>query len=102
MARSLLEKCKVLLLDEATSSVDYDTDALIQMTIRSPQAFGGCTVLTIAHRINTVIDSHRILVLDQGTVAEYDSPEVLLANPKSNLSAMVHETKHTSGRAETK
>jgi ABC-type multidrug transport system fused ATPase/permease subunit len=54
--------------------VDFDTDALIQKTIRSPDAFGGCTILTIAHRINTVIDSDRILVLDQGTVAEYDHP----------------------------
>jgi ATP-binding cassette subfamily C (CFTR/MRP) protein 1 len=91
MARSLLEKCKVLLLDEATSSVDFDTDALIQKTIRSPEAFGGCTILTIAHRLNTVIDSDRILVLDKGTVAEYDSPKVLLADTNSKLSSMVRE-----------
>jgi ATP-binding cassette subfamily C (CFTR/MRP) protein 1 len=91
MVRSLLESCKVLLLDEATSSVDFETDELIQKTIRAPEAFGGCTILTIAHRINTVIDSDKILVLDQGTVAEYDAPHVLLANPHSILSSMARE-----------
>ena len=85
-----------MLLDEATSSVDFETDELIQRTIRSEDSFGGCTVLTIAHRINTVIDSDRILVLDQGTVAEYDAPETLLADPNSILSSMASGREGTS------
>jgi ABC-type multidrug transport system fused ATPase/permease subunit len=89
LARSLLSKAKILLLDEATSSVDFDTDAMIQSTIRGEDAFGGCTVLTIAHRINTVIDSDKMLVMDQGVVAEFDSPKALLDNPASLLSSMV-------------
>jgi ABC-type multidrug transport system fused ATPase/permease subunit len=88
LARALLENCKVLMLDEATSSVDFETDELIQKTIRSEDTFGGCTVLTIAHRINTVIDSDRILVLDAGSVAEYDEPSVLLADHTSIFSSM--------------
>jgi ATP-binding cassette subfamily C (CFTR/MRP) protein 1 len=91
LARSLLSNSKILLLDEATSSVDFDTDAIIQKTIRGEDAFGGCTVLTIAHRINTVIDSDKMLVLDQGKVAEFDSPEALLADPTSLFSSMVAE-----------
>jgi ATP-binding cassette subfamily C (CFTR/MRP) protein 2 len=87
-----LEKNKVLLLDEATSSVDFETDELIQRTIRAPDSFGGCTVITIAHRINTVIDNDKILVLDAGQVAEYDAPATLLADKTSKLSSMVQHS----------
>lgn len=78
LARALLRKTKILVLDEATAAVDLETDDLIQATIR--QEFTDCTILTIAHRLNTIMDSNRILVLDKGLVAEYDSPEHLLAN----------------------
>jgi len=89
LARSVLAQARVLLLDEATSSVDYATDALIQTTIRN--SFPNATICTIAHRLNTVIDSDRILVLDSGVVAEYDSPKTLLEQPDSVFTSMVSE-----------
>ncbi|PVD27619.1 hypothetical protein C0Q70_12785 [Pomacea canaliculata] len=72
LARSLLRRTKILVLDEATAAVDMETDSLIQNTIR--EAFSSCTIITIAHRLNTVMDYDRILVLDEGLVKEYDSP----------------------------
>ncbi|PVD27631.1 hypothetical protein C0Q70_12797 [Pomacea canaliculata] len=81
LARSLLRRTKILVLDEATAAVDMETDSLIQNTIR--EAFSTCTIITIAHRLNTIMDYDRILVLDDGLVKEYDSPHVLLANKKS-------------------
>ncbi|XP_031726932.1 multidrug resistance-associated protein 1 [Anarrhichthys ocellatus] len=77
LARALLRKTKILVLDEATAAVDMETDNLIQSTIRSQ--FEDCTVLTIAHRLNTIMDYTRILVLDKGEMAEFDSPSNLLA-----------------------
>ena len=64
-------------MDEATASVDNDTDALIQKMIR--ERFSDCTVLTIAHRLNTIIDSDRIMVMDAGRLAELDTPDTLIA-----------------------
>ncbi|XP_060078893.1 ATP-binding cassette sub-family C member 10-like [Ylistrum balloti] len=88
LARALLTKAKVLCIDEATASVDLETDMLIQETIR--QEFVESTVLTIAHRINTIMDSDRVLVMDQGQVAELDSPRVLLQNSHSLFYKLVH------------
>merc|ERR1712083_790791 len=76
LARALLRKTKVLVLDEATAAVDLETDDLIQSTIRSE--FQGCTIITIAHRLNTVLDYDRILVLKEGSIAELDSPRNLM------------------------
>ena len=59
---------QILLLDEATSAIDTETDSLVQQTIR--EAFKDCTLLTIAHRLNTILDSNRIMVLDQGMVSK--------------------------------
>ncbi|KAG0279202.1 hypothetical protein BGZ95_001991 [Linnemannia exigua] len=81
LARALLRKTKILVLDEATSAVDIETDELIQKTIRSE--FKDRTILTIAHRIKTVMDSDKILVLDHGRVVEFDEPKVLLQDESS-------------------
>ncbi|XP_030343631.1 canalicular multispecific organic anion transporter 1 [Strigops habroptila] len=78
LARALLRKAKILILDEATAAVDLETDHLIQTTIRSE--FADCTVLTIAHRLHTIMDSNRVMVLQAGRIVEFDSPEELLRN----------------------
>ena len=92
LGRALLRQCRVLLLDEATSSVDYETDRQIQRTIR--EAFPGRTVLTIAHRINTILDSDKILVMQDGLVAEFAPPQELLKDENSVFSAIV---RHAEG-----
>ena len=65
------------MLDEATAAVDVETDALLQSTLRS-SVFDNRTIITIAHRINTILDSDRIIVLQQGKVAEFDTPNELV------------------------
>jgi len=90
LGRALLRKSSILLMDEATAAVDFETDALIQKTIR--KEFTDVTVITIAHRVHTIIDYDRVLVLDQGTVAEFDSPTELLKNPKSLFYSLVHKS----------
>ncbi|MGH0158147.1 UNVERIFIED_CONTAM: hypothetical protein FKN15_054438 [Acipenser sinensis] len=76
LARALLRKTKILILDEATASIDMETDNLVQLTIR--KEFSDCTILTIAHRIHTIMDSDRVLVLDSGRIVEFDSPSNLI------------------------
>ena len=78
----------MLCIDEATASVDQETDAFVQTTIR--QEFATSTVLTIAHRINTVLDSDRVLVMKEGHVAELAPPGDLLQNPQSLFYQLVH------------
>ena len=86
MAQALLRKSKILVLDEATSAVDVGTDGLIQKTIQ--KEFASSSIITIAHRLNTVIDYDRILVLDEGEVAEFDSPLRLMSNPGTKFYSM--------------
>ncbi|KAF9275789.1 Canalicular multispecific organic anion transporter 2, partial [Mortierella antarctica] len=90
LARALLRKTSLLILDEATAAIDLETDALVQAIIR--KKFSECTILTIAHRINTVMDSDRIMVLDAGRVAEFDSPKNLLAHPASIFYSLARES----------
>jgi len=90
LARAIIRKNKILVLDEATANVDPRTDTLIQSTLR--RKFSDCTVLTIAHRLHTVMDSDKILVMDAGRVAEFDHPYLLLRNDNSLLYTMVQQT----------
>ncbi|KAH9105370.1 hypothetical protein AeMF1_018781 [Aphanomyces euteiches] len=81
IARALLRQSRVVVLDEATANIDLESDRLIQQTIK--ECFRDVTMLIIAHRLDTIIDSDRILVMDRGSVIEYDSPQVLLAKKGS-------------------
>lgn len=90
LARAILRNNKILVLDEATANVDPQTDILIQNTIRIK--FKHCTVLTIAHRLHTVMDSDRILVMDDGYAKEFDIPHILLQNANGILRNMVDAT----------
>lgn len=113
LTRALLRKSRILVLDEATASVDFDTgalysfplhvstavdplaDVLIQKAIRS--SFPNTTLLVIAHRLNTVMDMHKILGLADGVVQEYDSPPNLVKNMKVLLALSMHMERHSHG-----
>jgi len=86
IARAGLANPKVLVLDEATSAIDHHTDSLIQQYVRTKFT---CTVLTIAHRLHTILDSDRVMVLEQGRLVEFDSPRVLLADKESAFGRLV-------------
>ncbi|GAB0087984.1 multidrug resistance-associated protein 4 [Sergentomyia squamirostris] len=90
LARAILRNNKILVLDEATANVDPNTDALIQQTIRT--RFANCTVLTVAHRLHTIMDSDRVLVMNDGLVGEFDAPHLLLQQPKGIFREMVNAT----------
>merc|ERR1712205_22785 len=87
MGRALLRQSRVLMMDEATASVDMDSDSLIQKTVR--EAFSDCTTLTIAHRLNTIMDSDKVAFLDRGELVEYGEPDQLLKNKIGKFSALV-------------
>ncbi|KAH7306544.1 hypothetical protein KP509_22G018000 [Ceratopteris richardii] len=89
LGRALLKKTRILILDEATASVDTATDCIIQNTLQSE--FTDCTVITIAHRIQTVIDSNCILLLDNGMVSEFGPPQLLLRDKCSLFAKLVSE-----------
>ena len=78
LARALVQRSKIIIMDEATANVDFKTDHLIQEVIR--HKFKDSTVLTIAHRLNTIMDYDKVLVLDGGRVVEFDNPDVLIRN----------------------
>ncbi len=91
LGRALLRHSKVLVLDEATAAVDVETDEIIQRTIR--EQFSDSTIVTIAHRLNTIIDYDKIVVLSAGSVKEFDSPENLLKDKSSAFYSMCKEAK---------
>ncbi|KAJ6220572.1 hypothetical protein RDWZM_006384 [Blomia tropicalis] len=90
LARAILRDNNILVLDEATANVDNRTDELIQRTIR--KRFAHCTVITIAHRLHTIIDSDRIVVLDAGRLVEYGAPYELLRQPDGHFTSLVEQT----------
>ncbi|XP_033220102.1 multidrug resistance-associated protein 4-like isoform X2 [Belonocnema kinseyi] len=91
LARAILRNNKVLLLDEATANIDSYTDTLIQKTIRTK--FTNCTVLTVAHRLNTIIDSDRVVVMERGQMVEFGCPyDLLIDNPNGYFAQMVQQT----------
>lgn len=87
LARAILQQPKILILDEATSSIDPATDQLVQETIE--KLFFNCTVLTIAHRLNTILHYDQIMVLDNGEIIEFDSPQTLAKDPASHFHQML-------------
>lgn len=91
MARALLEKPRLIILDEATSNIDRETDGIIQSMLQ--ERFQNLTVLTIAHRIDTILWYDKVLVLDEGKVLEFDSPEILSKQETSEFKALLAEYK---------
>ncbi|KAJ7347434.1 hypothetical protein DFH08DRAFT_960765 [Mycena albidolilacea] len=91
LARAIVRESKLLILDEATSAIDYKTDGIIQTSLRT-ELKPDVTVITVAHRLQTILDSDKIMVLDEGRIVEFDAPKVLLKNPKGKLRALVDES----------
>ncbi|KAI1795060.1 hypothetical protein LXA43DRAFT_1080347 [Ganoderma leucocontextum] len=91
LARAIVRQSKLLILDEATSAIDYETDEVIQKSLRE-ELGSDVTLLTIAHRLQTIMDADKILVLDAGRIAEFGSPVELLKNEKGMLRALVDES----------
>ncbi len=96
IARALLRKPKIILMDEATSSIDSVTDSLIQRTVK--EKFNTATVITIAHRLNTIMDANRILVMSDGRAAEFDAPQKLIST-RGGLFASMHKSMVEGGAA---
>jgi ATP-binding cassette subfamily C (CFTR/MRP) protein 1 len=94
IARALLRQTKILIVDEGTSAVDPYTDELIQKVLREVADKKGTTVLAIAHRLQTIVDFDRILVLGYGHVLEFDAPQTLLSDPQSVFTTMIREADH--------
>ena len=93
LARAIIKKSKILVIDEATANVDFKTDSLIQNTIK--KCFRDCTVITIAHRLNTIISSDKIMCLSFGQLENFNHPHELLKDPKSIFYDLVYALDET-------
>lgn len=88
MTRALLRSKKILVLDEASSSLDVATDAIIQKVLR--EVFANCTIIAIAHRLNTLLDFDQVIVLSHGEVVEIGKPRELMKRPETAFSQLLH------------
>jgi ABC-type multidrug transport system fused ATPase/permease subunit len=94
IARALLRQTQILVVDEGTSAVDPYTDDLVQKVLREQATVRGTTILAIAHRLQTILDFDRILVMGAGHVLEYDTPENLMRDKSSVFSSMLGDSEH--------
>ncbi|CAK4699150.1 unnamed protein product [Aphanomyces euteiches] len=94
IARAMLKRSKIILMDEATASIDSDTDRQIQRSFR--EVFADCTCITIAHRLNTIMDSDKILVMDRGSAVEFDAPKRLLKQKDSIFATLVARSRDSN------
>ena len=94
IARALLRHTQILVVDEGTSAVDPFTDDLVQRVLREQAQVHGTTILAIAHRLQTIVDFDRILVLGAGNILEYDTPSALIQNKNSVFASMLGEADH--------
>ena len=92
LTRAILRPARLLVMDEATAAVDVEADGLIQQTVNQLSVEKSLTVLTIAHRLHTIMTGDTVLGLEAGQVVEHDSPKTLLSDPESLLSGLVAET----------
>jgi ABC-type multidrug transport system fused ATPase/permease subunit len=92
LARAILRRSPIVLMDEVTANIDYQTDRLIQSTIRTSPALKNATIITIAHRLRTIADSDLIAVINAGNLKEFDKPSDLLMNSSSEFRALAVET----------
>lgn len=90
LARAMLTPSNILVLDEATAAVDVETDAMLQTTLRSP-LFSNRTIITVAHRLNTILDSDRVIVLDKGQVIEFDTPANLFKKEGGSFQSLMKQ-----------
>ncbi|XP_055348777.1 multidrug resistance-associated protein 1-like [Paramacrobiotus metropolitanus] len=91
LARALLRRSKILILDEATAAIDFETDSFIQEIIRTE--FADCTIITIAHRLNTIMDANRVMVMEAGRIKEFEAPKKLLENPSSLFYSLAEDAR---------